>query len=117
MQCLDAIRSDWRTAAAAAALSFIAGAAVAVAASLHLVSQAGRMFQPSEITIRRGEVVELLNDDGDLLHHAYIDSDRMNFDSGDQKPGTRTKITFPIAGEFVVLCAIHPKMKLLVRVR
>jgi plastocyanin len=98
-------------------LAFVAGAAVAAAASPHLVSQAGRMFQPSEITIRRGEAVELLNDDGDLLHHAYIDSDRMNFDSGDQKPGTRTKITFPVPGEFVVLCAIHPKMKLLVRVR
>jgi plastocyanin len=81
------------------------------------VSQAGRMFKPAEITIQRGETVELLNDDGDLLHHAYIESDRMNFDSGDLRPGTRASIKFSTPGDFLVLCAIHPKMKLVVRVK
>lgn len=104
-------------AAVVAAAAFAAGGAIATAAGPHLVSQAGRMFQPIEIAIKRGEIVELLNDDGDLLHHAYIDSDRMNFNSGDLKPGARTRITFPILGDFNVLCAIHPKMKLLVRVK
>jgi plastocyanin len=95
----------------------IGTAAWAVGSTPHRVSQAGRLFKPAEITINRGESVELLNDDGDLLHHAYIESDRMNFDSGDLRPGARTTIKFSQAGDFVVLCAIHPKMKLSVRVK
>ena len=114
----DVIRSERpRVTVVLAALTLIAGAAWAVASTPHQVSQAGRLFRPAEIQIDRGETVELLNDDGDLLHHAYIDSDRMNFDSGDLRPGARASIKFSIAGDFVVLCAIHPKMKLLVRVK
>ncbi len=82
----------------------------------NLVSQKGRIFQPSEITIQRGEAIQIINDDADLLHHAYIDSDKISFDSGDQKPGSKTNITFPITGTFNVLCGIHPKMKLVVHV-
>ena len=111
------IRSERpRMSVLAATLTLIAGAAWAVA-SAHQVSQAGRLFHPAEITIKRGETVELVNDDGDLLHHAYIESDRMNFDSGDVRPGSRASIKFQIAGDFLVLCAIHPKMKLLVHVK
>jgi plastocyanin len=106
-----------RTNLAAATVSLMLGGAVALAAGPYVVSQAGRQFQPNEITIKRGEVVQLLNDDADLLHHAYIDSEKMSFDSGDQKPGSRVDIMFKTAGDFVVLCAIHPKMKLRVHVR
>ena len=94
-----------------------AGTAWATNASFHVVSQAGRAFKPTEIAIKRGETVQIVNDDGDLLHHVFIESDKMSFDSGDQKPGSRTNIPFPVAGNFSVLCAIHPKMKLLVRVQ
>jgi plastocyanin len=103
---------------AVAALSGMAVAGVAFAAGIpHVVSQAGREFKPHEITIKRGETVQVVNDDGDLLHHVYIDSDRLQFDSGDQKPGSRTDIEFNTAGTYMVLCAIHPKMKLTVRVQ
>jgi plastocyanin len=51
------------------------------------------------------------------LHHAYVDSEKFTFDSGDQKPGSITPITFTVAGEFDVLCAIHPKMRLVVHVQ
>jgi plastocyanin len=60
--------------------------------------------------------VTIVNDDGDLLHHAYIESDQFNFDSGDQEPGSKVDIAFSMAGSFTVLCGIHPKMKLVVRV-
>jgi plastocyanin len=83
----------------------------------YVVSQLGRTFTPAELTIRRGEAVQILNDDGDLLHHVYLGSNQFKFDSGDQGPGSRTKIVFPIAGSFAVLCAIHPKMKLTVHVK
>ena len=61
--------------------------------------------------------IQIVNDDADLLHHAYVDSDKFSFDSGDQKPGSVTPITFPVAGDFDVLCAIHPKMRLVVHVQ
>ncbi len=81
------------------------------------ISQKGREFHPGEISIKRGDTVQIVNDDADLLHHAYIDSPNFSFDSGDQKPGSVTPITFTVAGDFNVLCAIHPKMLLVVHVR
>jgi plastocyanin len=93
------------------------GTWAAIADQSHVVSQKGRHFTPTEITINRGEAVQIVNDDGDLRHHAYIDSDKFTFDSGDQEPGSKASITFPVAGTFDVLCAIHPKMKLAVHVK
>lgn len=102
------------------ALAFTAGmltAALAVAAPLVVISQKGREFRPGEVSIARGATIQIMNDDGDLLHHAYIDSPRFSFDSGDQQPGSKTNITFVQIGDFAVRCAIHPKMKLLVHVK
>lgn len=101
-------------------LAFAVGvltAVFALAATQIVISQKGREFSPAEISISRGETIQILNDDSDLLHHAYIESNRFSFDSGDQQPGSRTKITFSEAGDFNVLCAIHPKMKLIVHVK
>ena len=81
------------------------------------MSQKGREFRPGELDIKSGDIVQIVNDDGDLLHHAYIESEQFNFDSGDQEPGAKVDITFAIAGNFTVLCGIHPKMKLVVHVR
>lgn len=81
-----------------------------------VVSQKGRTFHPDTLTLSRGETVTIVNDDSDLLHHAYVDSPTFSFDSGDQEPGSRTPVTFSEKGVFQVLCGIHPKMKLVVRV-
>ena len=88
-----------------------------VAATQYIVSQKGREFRPHEITLNRGETITIVNDDADLRHHAYIDADNFKFDSGDQEPGSKTPITFTVAGTFDVLCAIHPKMELIVHVK
>ena len=93
------------------------GTLAGLALPQYVVSQKGREFSPNDVTIKRGEAVQIVNDDADLLHHAYIDSDKYNFDSGDLEPGSKTSITFPVAGTFDVLCAIHPKMKLVVHVK
>jgi plastocyanin len=100
-------------AGALTALGALAGSALAD----YSISQKGREFHPAEITIKRGETIQIINDDGDLLHHAYIDAPKFSFDSGDQKPGSVTPIIFNVAGDFDVLCAIHPKMKLTVHVK
>jgi plastocyanin len=99
------------------AVLVVAGTLAGSAASQYMVSQKGREFRPGDLTVTRGEVVTIVNDDGDLRHHAYIDSDKFKFDSGDQEPGSKTNITFSIPGTFDVLCAIHPKMKLTVHVQ
>jgi plastocyanin len=105
-------------AAIAIAAGLIAsGTLVGLALPEYSISQKGREFHPGEIAIKRGETVQIVNDDGDLLHHAYIDSAKFSFDSGDQEPGSKTDITFPVAGDFEVLCAIHPKMRLVVHVQ
>jgi len=101
---------------AGAVLVIAAGTLVGLALPPYAISQKGRQFHPGEISIKRGETLQILNDDGDLLHHAYIDSPKFAFDSGDQQPGSRTDITFPATGDFEVLCAIHPKMRLVVHV-
>ena len=109
--------AQFRAFTAAVALTLAGGLGwSALGAAPYQVSQKGRAFQPGELTIRRGETVQIVNDDADLLHHAYVDSERFTFDSGDQEPGSKTDVTFPVAGTFSVLCGIHPKMKLTVHV-
>src|SRR3984957_4879647 len=104
-------------AVASLGLSLLAGLAWADLAPSHFkVSQRGRAFQPGELSIKRGDVLQILNDDGDLLHHAYVESDHFIFDSGDQGPGSEVDIAFTVSGNFSVLCGIHPKMKLAVHV-
>lgn len=104
-------------AAAGAGIIVGLGTLTGLALTPYSISQKGREFHPGEIAIKRGETIQIVNDDGDLLHHAYIDSPAFSFDSGDQKPGSKSDITFPVAGDFDVLCAIHPKMRLTVHVR
>jgi plastocyanin len=117
------LKTDFLRTRRSIAVAFTAGALTALGTAMVLavpdytVSQKGREFHPGEITIKRGETIKIVNDDADLLHHAYIDSPTFSFDSGDQTPGTVTPITFTVAGNFNVLCAIHPKMLLVVHVQ
>ena len=100
-----------------AALLIGLGTLAGLALPQYSISQKGREYHPREISIKHGETLQIVNDDGDLLHHSYIDSPKFSFDSGDQQPGSKTDITFPVAGNFDVLCAIHPKMRLVVHVQ
>jgi plastocyanin len=116
-------RNEFLRARRSIVVAFVAGALTAAgtlmasAVGQYSISQKGREFHPGEVTIKRGEIIQIVNDDADLLHHAYVDAKDFSFDSGDQKPGSITPITFPVAGNFDVLCAIHPKMKLVVHVQ
>jgi plastocyanin len=116
-------RNDFMRARRSVAIAFVAGALTALGTVIgsalpqYSISQKGREFHPGEVTVKRGETIQIVNDDADLLHHAYIDAKDFSFDSGDQKPGSITPVTFAVAGNFDVLCAIHPKMKLVVHVQ
>ena len=101
----------------AAAFLIGLGTLIGLAVPQYSISQKGREYHPREISIKRGETLQIINDDADLLHHSYIDSPKFSFDSGDQQPGSKTDITFTVAGDFDALCAIHPKMRLVVHVQ
>ena len=106
------------TAAAALAVTIIAGLTWdALAAARVVVSQRDRIFQPNRLEITRGDTVRVENDDGELIHHAYVATDGFNFDSGEQQPGSAANIRFTAAGTFTVRCLIHPKMALVVTVK
>lgn len=105
-------------AAMAMALALLGGGAASagLVSPRYHVSQKDQAFNPGALSVKRGETVQIINDDGDLLHHAYVESKQFSFDSGDQEPGAKVDITFPASGAFTVLCGIHPKMKLRVQV-
>ena len=81
-----------------------------------VVSQRDRTFWPSELSVVAGDTVAIVNDDGQNVHHAYSDDPGAAFDSGDQSPGSSTPVTFARPGTFQVMCGIHPKMRLTVKV-
>ncbi len=113
---LSTRRARLLVAAAATSLTLLGGMAWAALNAPVQVTQKGRTFRPGEITIKRGDTVEFVNDDGDLLHHAYLSSDKFSFDTGDQDPNSKSDVVFTQSGTFNVLCGIHPKMKLVVHV-
>ncbi len=120
MEAIAFARRVWRTVAlpGLVALAVVAGGVGALrAARVAGVSQKDRMFQPDTLVLDRGDVVEMVNDDAPLLHHAYVATPEFSFDSGEQLPGSRTEIRFTVPGTFTVRCAIHPKMHLVVTVR
>lgn len=82
-----------------------------------VVSQRSHAFAPGRLTLERGARMAIVNDDGNVIHHAYVDAEAMRYDSGDQAPGSRSILTFAEAGRFRVLCGIHPRMRLDVEVR
>ena len=90
--------------------------AAAFAATGTVISQRGKVFSPGEVTIPAGSVLKIANDD-EVLHHVYIESPTLDFDSGEQEPGRTIEIKFDRPGTYVAKCAIHPKMHLTVFVQ
>ena len=93
------------------------GVAAMAAGNILPVSQRDRSFKPKTLDIVVGDVIRVVNDDGELVHHAYIDSAAFKFDSGEQAPGTQVDIKIPAPGTYNILCIIHPKMRLVVNVK
>jgi plastocyanin len=100
------------------ALTVIAAISVSTvwAAEIVVVSQRDRKFTPDRLALERGSVARIANDDR-VTHHIYVNAPSMNFDSGEQPIGTTVDVRFDKAGDFVVMCAIHPTMHLRVTVK
>ncbi len=96
--------------------ALLGGVALAAAVEPLRVEQRAKMFEPSTLSLTRGAVVRINNDDP-FIHHIYVDSPAFKFDSGDHRPGRIVEIRFEEPGDYVVQCAIHLKMRLHVSVR
>jgi plastocyanin len=86
----------------------------ALAANL-TITQKGRTFSSEELAIKKGETVTFLNDDS-VPHNIMSTSKANEFNLGSQSPGSATDVTFKESGEVLVICAIHPRMKMMVKV-
>jgi plastocyanin len=97
-------------------LAFASGSAVAYAAAEHTVSQKGRAFSESTVSIKKGEVINFVNDDN-IAHNIMSTTAGNEFNLGSQAPGTTSPLTLNNAGEVTIVCAIHPRMKMTVTVQ
>jgi len=88
----------------------------AFAAETLAISQKKRTFNPSDISIHKGDTLHIANDD-QFTHQVYVDDPAFKFESAEADPGANVDIKFTAAGSFDVLCHIHPKMKLHVTVQ
>jgi plastocyanin len=98
----------------AALVAFAAGCAAAFAAD-KAINQKGRVFSESAVSIKKGDTLTFVNDDN-IAHNILSTTSGNEFNLGTQAPGTSTPYTFKASGEVTVLCAIHPRMKLVVNV-
>ena len=94
--------------------AFLAGVAVAGAAD-HTIRQKGKVFSENEITVKRGDELLFLNDDN-IAHNVLSITAGNRFDLGLLNPGELRPVKFDSVGDVKVICAIHPTMKMTVKV-
>jgi plastocyanin len=83
--------------------------------SEQVIGQHGRKFSADSVTVRKGMALTFLNDDT-VPHNVVSVSNGNEFDLGSQPPGTSTDVKFTTVGEVNVICAIHPRMKMVITV-
>jgi len=86
----------------------------ALAANL-TISQKGRAFSSETVTLKKGGTLTFMNDDS-IPHNIMSTSGGNEFNLGSQPPGASTDVTFKESGDVLVICAIHPRMKMTVKV-
>ena len=96
-------------------LVILAGLSAGALAATQVVHQQGRAFSSDGINVKKGEPLTFLNDDS-VPHNIMSASKGNEFNLGSQLPGTSTDVTFKEAGDVQVICAIHPRMKMMVKV-
>jgi plastocyanin len=107
----------------AAPLSLLAASLVlepaqaSLSSVVRIVLQKGRHYDPTDLFLRRGDTITLVNGDDSAVHHAFIEADRFSFDAGDEEPGKQATLTLKEPGDFIIQCGIHPKMKLTIHVQ
>ncbi len=97
-------------------IAVLAGlSAGALAAANQEIHQKGRVFSSENVTLKKGDALTFINDDS-IPHNIMSASKGNEFNLGSQAPGAATDVTFKEAGDVQVICAIHPRMKMMVKV-
>ena len=96
-------------------LAVILGLSTGAFAATEVIHQQGRAFSSENVTVKKGDPLTFLNDDS--VPHNIMSMSRGNeFNLGSQSPGSTTDVVFKEAGDVTVICAIHPRMKMTVKV-
>ena len=79
------------------------------------VDQVNKEFAVSELTVKVGDKVHFKNEDS-FFHNVFSLSDIQTFDLGSYPKGEQKTVTFDTAGEVEIECAIHPDMRMVIKV-
>ena len=96
-------------------LVILSGLSVGALAASQVIHQQGRVFSSESVTIKKGSALTFVNDDT-IPHNIMSATKGSEFNLGSQAPGMSTDVTFKEAGSVQVICAIHPRMKMMVNV-
>ena len=97
------------------ALAILGGLSTGAWAATHVIHQQGRVFSEESVTVKKGDAITFFNDDT-IPHNIMSASKGNEFNLGSQAPGASTDVAFKEAGDVAVICAIHPRMKMIVKV-
>jgi plastocyanin len=96
-------------------LVILSGLSTGALAATEVIHQQGRAFSSESVTVKKGEALAFLNDDS-VPHNIMSTSKGNEFNLGSQPPGSSTDVVFKESGDVTVICAIHPRMKMTVKV-
>jgi plastocyanin len=96
-------------------LAMICGLSTGAFAATEVIHQQGRAFSSESVTVKKGDPLTFLNDDS-VPHNIMSASKGNEFNLGSQAPGSSTDVVFKEGGDVTVICAIHPRMKMTVKV-
>jgi plastocyanin len=93
----------------------LSGLTVGALAANLTITQKGRLFSSESVTIKKGDALTFVNDD--TVPHNIVSTSKGNeFNMGSQPPGASTDVTFKEPGDAQIVCAIHPRMKMTVKI-
>jgi plastocyanin len=93
----------------------IFGLSTGAFAATEVIHQQGRAFSSESVTVKKGDPLTFLNDDS-VPHNIMSTSKGNEFNLGSQPPGSTTDVVFKEVGDVTVICAIHPRMKMTVKI-
>jgi plastocyanin len=96
-------------------LAMICGLSTGAFAATEVIHQQGRAFSSESVTVKKGDPLTFLNDDS-VPHNIMSTSKGNEFNLGSQPPGSTTDVVFKEVGDVMVICAIHPRMKMTVKI-
>ena len=98
------------------ALVILSGLSAGALAANQVIHQQGRVFSSESVTIKKGDALTFVNDDT-IPHNIMSGTKGSEFNLGSPPaPGMSTDVTFKETGDVQVICAIHPRMKMMVKV-